>query len=111
MEIIAATAVLPKKAPQSDYILGIWAGEQLVSPVADEVKLQRLIRLLDCMFDRCNETVAATPRLLRCWLHTTTLEGFWPKPFQLLGTPTTYVGALLRHKRVSRKLREVRELT
>ena len=65
MEIIAATAVLPKKAPQSDYILGIWAGEQLVSPVADEVKLQQLIRLLDCMFDRCNETVVVTPRLLR----------------------------------------------
>ena len=58
-----------------------------MSPVADEVKLQQLIRLLDCMFDRCNETVAVTPRLLRCWLHTTTLEGFWPKPFQLLGTP------------------------
>jgi hypothetical protein len=89
LEIIAATVVLPKKAPQSDYILGVWAGEQLVSPVADEVKLQRLIGLLDRMFDRCNETVAATPRLLRCWLHTATLEGFWPKPFQLLRRPAS----------------------
>jgi hypothetical protein len=41
------------------------------------------------MFDRYNETVAATPRLLRCWLHTATLEGFWPKPFQLLATPAS----------------------
>ena len=87
LEIIAATAVLPEKAPQSDRILGPFAGEQFLSPVADEVKLRRLVQLLDRMFDRCDETVAATPHLLRCWLHTTTLEGFWPKPFQLLGRP------------------------
>jgi hypothetical protein len=87
LEIIAATAVLPEKAPQSDRILGPFAGEQFLSPVADEVKLQQLVQLLDRMFDRCNETVAVTPHLLRCWLHTTTLEGFWPKPFQLLGRP------------------------
>ena len=79
--------MLPKKAPQSNYILGVWAGEQLASPAADEDKLRRLVQLLDRMFDRCNETVAATPRHLRCWLHTATLEGFWPKPFQLLGRP------------------------
>jgi hypothetical protein len=61
-------------------MLGVWAGEQLVSPVADEVKLQRLVGLLDRMFDHCNETVAATLHLLRCWLHTATREGFWLKP-------------------------------
>jgi hypothetical protein len=34
--------VQPEKAPKSDYILGVWAREDFVSPVADEVKLQRL---------------------------------------------------------------------
>ena len=43
LEIIAATAVLPKKAPQSNYILGVWAGEQLASLAADEDKLRRLV--------------------------------------------------------------------
>jgi hypothetical protein len=31
-----------------------------VSLVADEVKLRHIIRLLDRMFDGCNETVAAS---------------------------------------------------
>jgi hypothetical protein len=89
LDIIAASAVLPEKAPQGDYILGTWAAEDFVSPVADEVKLQQLVQLLDLMFDRCNETIAATPHLFRCWINTATLEGFWPKPFQLLGKPKT----------------------
>ena len=41
------------------------------------------MQLLDQMFDRCNQTVAATSHLLRCWIHTSTLEGYWPKPFKL----------------------------
>lgn len=40
------------------------------------------------MFNCCNQTVAATPHLLRCWLYTTELQGgYWPKPFQLPGKP------------------------
>jgi hypothetical protein len=39
------------------------------------------------MFDRCNLTLAATTHLLCCWIHTNTLEGCWPKPFQLPGKP------------------------
>ena len=53
-------------------MLGSWAGEPFVSPKADELKLQRIVRLLDYMFDRCNETVAGTPQRLRCWLHSYT---------------------------------------
>jgi Orsellinic acid/F9775 biosynthesis cluster protein D len=83
LDIIAASAVQPEKAPKSDYVLGNWAGEQFVSPVADEVKLQQLVQLLDCMFDCCNHTVEATPHLLRCWLHSTKPERYFPKPFGL----------------------------
>jgi hypothetical protein len=45
LDIIAASAIQPekKKALKSDYVLGAWAGEQFVSPVADEVKLQQLV--------------------------------------------------------------------
>jgi hypothetical protein len=68
---------------ESDYMLGAWAGEDFVSPVADEVKLQQLVQLLDQIFDRCNQTVAATPRLLRCWLRSYTQQEYFPKPFTL----------------------------
>jgi hypothetical protein len=54
-----------------------------VSPVADEVKLQQLIQLLDQMFDRCNQTVVGTPRLLRCWLRSYTQQEYFSKPFTL----------------------------
>ena len=65
-------------------MLGTWAGEHFVSPVADEVKLRQLVQLLDQMFDRCNGTVAATPHLLRCWLHSYSPDKYFPKPFTLL---------------------------
>jgi Orsellinic acid/F9775 biosynthesis cluster protein D len=45
LDIIAASAVQPEKgkAPTSDYILGPWAREHFISPIADEVKLQQLV--------------------------------------------------------------------
>ena len=41
------------------------------------------------MFDCCYRTVKATSRILRCWLHTTTRDRYWKKPFQL-AKPDTY---------------------
>ena len=66
-----------------EYVLGSWAGEPFVSPKADELKLQRFVRLLDYMFDRCSETVAGTPQRLRCWLHSYTQHRYFLKPFIL----------------------------
>jgi hypothetical protein len=66
LDIITASAVQPKKALKSDYILGPWAGEHFISHIEEEIKLQQLMQLLDQMFDRCNETTAATTNLLRC---------------------------------------------
>lgn len=68
-------------------MLGVWSGEHFVSPIADEVKLQQLVQLLDQMFDRCNQTVAATPRLLHCWLHSYSQHKYFPKPFTLPRKP------------------------
>jgi hypothetical protein len=78
-----------KKALTSDYVLGVWAREPAVSPVADEIKLQKLMQLLDQMFDRCNQTVAATPHLLRCWLHSYLPDKYFLKPFTLPRKPKT----------------------
>ena len=91
LDIITASAIQPeKKALKSDYVLGTLAtGEHLVSPVADEAKLQQLVQLLDAMFDCCNQTVTATPHLLRCWLHSYSPDKYFPKPFTLLGKPQT----------------------
>jgi hypothetical protein len=90
LDVIATSAVQPgKKPPKTEFVLGNWDGEPWVSPLADEVKLQQLVQLLDPMFDRCNDTLASTPRVLRRWIHTNTLNGYWKRPFQLLGRPST----------------------
>jgi hypothetical protein len=66
LDVVANSAVQPKKALDSDYILGAWAGDVLKSPLANEVKLLQLVQLLDTLFDRCSATLAGTPQLLRC---------------------------------------------
>jgi hypothetical protein len=90
LDIIAASAVQPEKtALEGDCVLGKRAGADFVSPVADEVKLQQLVCLLDQMFDRCNRTAAVTPRFLRCWLHSYSQHDYFPKPFTLPRKPKT----------------------
>lgn len=89
LDIITESAVQPERNPEGDYLLGDWAGTRFVSPVADEIRLQQLMQLLDSMFDRCNQTVVATSNLLCCWHHTATLKGYWPKPFKLPGKQET----------------------
>ena len=53
IEIIAAIARQPCPYPSKDYALGFWNGIEITSPVADEVKLQTNLNMLDDMFDRC----------------------------------------------------------
>ena len=65
LEIITRSAVVPQSLPDSNYAMGAWAGETFLSLIADEIKLFRLVRLLDVVFNRCNTTVTATPHLLR----------------------------------------------
>ena len=64
MEIITRSAVVPQSLSDSNYAIGAWAGDTFLSLVADEIKLFRLVRLLDVAFDRLNTTVTATPHLL-----------------------------------------------
>lgn len=88
--ILAATAVLPARRCTVDYILGSWEGRDFISPMEDELRLCRMIRAVDTVFQRCLCTLEAVPQLLRCWLRTFTLGGgFFPKPFKTLERPAS----------------------
>lgn len=95
LSVLVATAILPQKLCLADYSLGVWEGQTLVSPREDELRLARLVRAVDLVFDRCLCTLEAIPELLRCWLKTFSLAGFYPKPFKPLARLTT----LHRYKR------------
>jgi hypothetical protein len=70
-----------------DYTLGFWAGEAIQSPVEDEDRIQQLAQLLYEVFDRCEETLATTPHMLRYWLKGYHQYRFYPKPFQAFQRP------------------------
>ena len=89
LDILAATAVLPVRGSAADYVLGSWEGCSFISPAGDELRLCRLVQAFDAVFQRCLDTLDATPWLLRCWLKAFTLEGFNPKPFKPLARLTT----------------------
>lgn len=95
LDILAATAVLPARECTADYVLGAWQGHDFISPVEDEARLCRLVQAVDAVFQRCLDTLETVPQLLRCWLKTFTLQGFYPKPFKPLARLTT----LHRYKR------------
>ncbi|KFY28399.1 hypothetical protein V491_00488, partial [Pseudogymnoascus sp. VKM F-3775] len=66
------------------YILGAWEGTDFVSPVEDELRLCRLLKLLSHVFDRCLQTLKATPEPLCCWLKSYIETTFCSKPFAVL---------------------------
>lgn len=95
LDILAATSVLPHRLCTADYILGAWEGTDFLSPVEDELRLCRLLELLSHVFDRCLQTLKATPEPLRCWLKSYTETTFCPKPFTVLerqASQRTYLG-------------------
>ncbi|KAH8797668.1 hypothetical protein F5884DRAFT_759026 [Xylogone sp. PMI_703] len=68
LDIIAATARLPRPRSNEDYQLGFWDGEVISSSAEDEMKIQTLLSLLDKMFDRCFCTLTATSYQFQCWM-------------------------------------------
>ena len=84
LDILAATTVLPHRLCTADYILGAWEGTDFMSPVEDELRLCRLLKLLSHVFDRCLQTLKATPEPLRCWLKSYAETTFCSKPFAVL---------------------------
>jgi len=69
---ITAAAVSPSFDARKDLRLGIWNGLECISPAASERVLWKLLQATDKVFVRCEETLAQTPRVLRCWLRSWT---------------------------------------
>ncbi|TGO43747.1 hypothetical protein BCON_0954g00020 [Botryotinia convoluta] len=71
-------------------MLGMWKNSDLKSRKSDELKICRLSRIFDRVIQCYYSTLQVTPELLRCWLKTFTLTGFYPKPFTPLSRPATF---------------------
>lgn len=56
----------------------------LVSPREDEVRIDRILKVVDAVMDRCEETVHSTSRSLLCWLKSNHPHVPYPKPFTLV---------------------------
>ncbi|KAJ9655923.1 hypothetical protein H2201_008696 [Coniosporium apollinis] len=80
--LITAAARAPSLDLMRDLQMGSWNGIACVSPAASERVLWKLLHLTDMVFSRCEETLAQTPRVLRCWLRSWT-PSFLPYPFEL----------------------------
>jgi hypothetical protein len=56
----------------------------LVSPREDEIKVDAILKVVDVVMDRCEETVHKTSRNLLCWLKSNHPYMSNPKPFTLV---------------------------
>ncbi|KAL6789470.1 hypothetical protein GGI42DRAFT_367014 [Trichoderma sp. SZMC 28013] len=88
----------------------------IISPARDEKNIEALLKLVDVMMDRCEETVKQTSRNILCWLKGTRLLSTYPKPFSLVRQPSStkkyrllFKKALLLVFRVYRMSSSVRE--
>ncbi|KAL7903745.1 hypothetical protein GGI35DRAFT_492304 [Trichoderma velutinum] len=68
----------------------------IVSLDVDEQKISCLLGALDCLLDRCEDTVRNTSRHILCWLHSTDHQSCSRKPFSLVSK----VGSKKRYRRL-----------
>jgi hypothetical protein len=83
--LLQSMASLPYHTTDTtDLFLG-WdgAGGQIISPAADEGHLRHLMLAIDCVLDRCEETLQQTSRSILCWLLTTQPGPCFNRPFRL----------------------------
>ncbi|KAH7111691.1 hypothetical protein B0J13DRAFT_404246, partial [Dactylonectria estremocensis] len=89
-DILLAMTQLPARKvdsiPRQDRILGqgLCEGDpNIISPSADEDKIRCFLGAIDIMLDRCEETAQHTSRVLLCWLVSSKLQTYRPRPFPL----------------------------
>ncbi|RSL44777.1 hypothetical protein CEP54_014543 [Fusarium duplospermum] len=76
----------------ADYILGQGpcpGDPDIVSPIEEEQKILCILSAVDVMLDRCQLTAQNTNRVLLCWLASSRLDVYQPKPFALTIEETT----------------------
>ncbi|WKT53616.1 Protein of unknown function DUF3505 [Fusarium oxysporum f. sp. vasinfectum] len=71
-----------------DYYIGhgqqCGLDEDFVSSGEDEDRIACLVRLVDVMMSRCEETARRTSRHMLCWLRSTQASSIYSKPFTLV---------------------------
>ena len=82
LHIIVAAATFPSFTTLDDFSLGLWNGIECISPGSSETVLRKIIEASKVVFQRCEETVKQTPRVLRCWVRSWT-PSFLAFPFEV----------------------------
>jgi hypothetical protein len=98
LDILTASALQPSKC-DGDYYLGQWSGIPLTSPAIHEAKLRILMRAVDHMFIRAEETLKHTHYRLRCWLQTYHERHFRPVAFSSLQSKNSRTNYISMWKR------------
>lgn len=84
LDVIAQSTLQPVHHQRGDYELGYsQSGHALISTTAQEFRLRQLLQLVDLVFQRCEQTLAATSLTLRCWLRSYSSRSHYPRPFGL----------------------------
>lgn len=87
-DVLQALAEVPSSpARAADHFLGQGIQDtdpDVLSTRQDEQKIDSLMTAVDCMLNRCEETVQHTGRTLLCWLRSTKPYTCYPKPFTLV---------------------------
>ncbi|EXM14128.1 hypothetical protein FOTG_17456 [Fusarium oxysporum f. sp. vasinfectum 25433] len=77
-DVLQALTRLPNRhSLNADYVLGqgtLQGAPNLISPREDEQKISCIMRALDSVIDRCEDTVRGTSHNLLCWLLSSRLQ-------------------------------------
>jgi hypothetical protein len=82
IHLVVAAASLPYLDTLRDFSLGVWNGFECVSPAGSERVIWKIMEASKVVFQRCEDTLKHTPRVLRCWLRSWT-PSFLAFPFEL----------------------------
>ncbi|EXK76860.1 hypothetical protein FOQG_18408 [Fusarium oxysporum f. sp. raphani 54005] len=63
--------------------------DDIVSPGEDEDRIACLVRLVDVVMSRCDETARKTSRHILCWLRSNQASSIYGKPFTLVQSSST----------------------
>ncbi|KAH7231266.1 uncharacterized protein BKA55DRAFT_654006 [Fusarium redolens] len=94
-DVLRALIRLPDRhSLNTDYTLGQGISEgtpNLVSPQEDEQKISCIMRALDLVIDRCEDTVRCTSHNLRCWLLSSRLHSRREIAFNLVAEKSSEI--------------------
>jgi len=82
IHVIVAAAARPSANTSEDFSLGLWNSLECVSPARSERVIWKIFEASKVVFQRCEETLKNTPRVLQCWIQSWT-PLFLAFPFEL----------------------------